>query len=251
MEIIANIMRGIFQRKMIVLLVAFVLLFVVMFNSGFFGGKDTRLRITCVGDSLTYGSGVLKTKEVDCYPAKLQMKIGTSSVVSNFGLRNATASLEGDVPYINSAEYEKSLQSKPDVVLLMLGTNDSKTYNWNADDYEEGLRTLVESYQQLDTNPTVILMRSPYCFSLDGAEVAEYDIQPEVVKNEVSAIIEKVAAETKVDVIDLYSPTYGREKLYTDGIHFNAHGYNLIASTIEKKIKELDDQVSEKTSCLF
>ena len=222
---------------MVILLAAVVLVFFVLFNSGFFGGKDERIRVSCVGDSLTYGSGVLKTRDTDAYPAQLQIKMGTDHLVSNFGLRNATASASGDLPYVESEEYQQSLKSKPDIVVLMLGTNDTKTYNWNASDYEAGLKELVESYQQLDTKPTVYLMRSPYCYSLDGSDVAEYDIQPAVVADELGEIVEKVAAETGVEVIDLYQLTEGQDELYTDGIHFNAKGYELIADEVYSNLK--------------
>lgn len=222
---------------MVILLAAVVLVFFVLFNSGFFGGKDERIKISCVGDSLTYGSGVLKTRDTDAYPAQLQIKMGTDHLVSNFGLRNATASASGDLPYVESEEYQQSLKSKPDIVVLMLGTNDTKTYNWNASDYEAGLKELVESYQQLDTKPTVYLMRSPYCYSLDGSDVAEYDIQPAIVADELGGIVDKVAAETGVEVIDLYGVTEGQDELYTDGIHFNAKGYELIADEVYANLK--------------
>lgn len=222
---------------MVILLAAVVLVFFVLFNSGFFGGKDERVRISCVGDSLTYGSGVLKTRDTDAYPAQLQIKMGTDHLVSNFGLRNATASASGDLPYVESEEYQQSLKSKPDIVVLMLGTNDTKTFNWNASDYEAGLKSLVESYQNLDTKPTVYLMRSPYCYALDGGDVAEYDIQPAVVADELGSIIDKVAKETGVELIDLYQITEGQDELYTDGIHFNAKGYELIADEVYNNIK--------------
>ena len=222
---------------MVILLAAVVLVFFVLFNSGFFGGNDERIRVSCVGDSLTYGSGVIKTREVDSYPAKLQKKLGTSHLVSNFGLRNATASADGDLPYIDSAQYKKSLESEPNIVLLMLGTNDSKTYNWNAKSYEEGIKSLVQTYKNLDTNPTVYLMISPYCFSLDGSDIAEYQVQPKVVAGKIRDIVEKVAAEEGVEVIDLYSVTVGKEEHYRDGIHFDAEGYKIIADYIYDIIK--------------
>ena len=138
---------------------------------------------------------------------------------------------------MESEEYQQSLKSKPDIVVLMLGTNDTKTFNWNASDYEAALKSLVESYQNLDTKPTVYLMRSPYCYALDGGDVAEYDIQPAVVADELGSIIDKVAKEIGVEVIDLYGVTEGQDELYTDGIHFNAKGYELIADEVYNNIK--------------
>ena len=232
-----EIVKGFLKRKMVILLVAFVLVFVVLFNAGFFGGKDERVRISCVGDSLTYGSGVLKTREVDSYPAQLQTMLGTSYLVSNYGLRNATASAKGNLPYVESKPYQESLKSKPDIVILMLGTNDTKTANWDSASYEEGLKSLVKTYQQLDTKPTVYLMRSPYCFDPEGGYLAAYIIQPNVVSKDLGEIINRVGEETGVQVIDLYSVTYGKNELYTDGIHFKKAGYTLLADTVLKALK--------------
>lgn len=226
------------QRKMAILLVALVLVFAVLFNAGFLGGKDTRVRITCAGDSLTYGSGVLKTRGIDSYPAQLQTKLGTGYLVSNYGLRNATASADGDLPYIESDEYKESLKSNPDIVILMLGTNDAKTYNWDEASYEAGLKEILSSYQNLKSEPIVYLMRSPYCYASDGGEIAEYDIQTSVVAEDLGAVVDRVAKEAGVQVIDLYSVTEGQDELYTEGIHFNEHGYDLMADTVEEAIKE-------------
>ncbi len=228
---------------MVILLAALVLVFFVLFNAGFFGGKDERVRITCAGDSLTYGSGVLKSREIDSYPAQLQVKLGTTYLVSNYGLRQATASANGDLPYLKSEEYAQSLKSKPDVVLLMLGTNDSKTNNWNSEDYENGLRQLVESYQNLDTKPIVYLMRSPYCYAVKGGSEAEYHVQPQIVSNDIGQIVSKVADDRGVKVIDLYTDTEGLTDIYTsDGIHLNKSGYHLISQLINDAIKYDDGQ---------
>ena len=230
--------KGFFKRKIVVVAVAILLVAALLYHSGFFGGEDKRVRVTCVGDSLTYGSGVLKTRDLNSYPAKLQTKLGTSYVVSNFGLRNATASKNGDLPYVNSGEYSDSLKSNPDIVIIMLGTNDTKTVNWDPVEYKEGLSTIVSSYVELESKPTVYLVRSPYCFAVDGDYTAEYCIQPGIVAGELGEIEEEIAAEYGVSLIDMYSATEGQDDLYTsDGIHFNKHGYELISSTIYTTIK--------------
>ena len=233
-----EILKAFIKRKFVILLAAIVLVFFVLFNAGFFGGKDERIRITCVGDSITYGSGVLKTREVDSYPAQLQKKLGTDHIVFNYGLRNATASAKGDLPYIDSKEYKESLKSKPNIVVLMLGTNDTKQANWDEVEYKNGLKTLVQSYLALDTKPTVYLMKSPYAFSKEGTEEAAYGVYPGLIKNEIGSIVDEVAAETGVEVIDLYWATEGEDELYTDGIHFNAQGYHLISQIVYEYIKK-------------
>lgn len=93
------------------------------------------------------------------------------------------------------------------------------------------------SYQELSSKPTVYFMRSPYCYSLDGSNIAEYDIQPVIVVQKLGDIINKVAAETDVDVIYLYTVTEEKDELYTDGIHFNADGYKLVADEVYDVVK--------------
>jgi len=230
--------RSFFKRKMVVVTVSILLVILLLFKTGYLG-EGNKVRIACVGDSLTYGSGVLKTRETNSYPAKLQKKLGNSYKVLNFGLRNATASAQGDLPYLESEEYAQSLESNPDIVILMLGTNDSKISNWDPVEYEAGLRKLLESYIALDNAPTVYLIRSPYCFAVDGSDIAEYTIQPSVVENEIGAIAKTLAEEEGVSFIDLYSVTDGQNELYTsDGIHFNKSGYELFSSTIYQYLLE-------------
>ena len=230
--------KGFFKRKAVVVIFAILFVAGLLYHSGFLGGEDKRIKVTCVGDSLTYGSGVLKTREIDSYPSKLQTKLGPSYLVSNFGLRNGTASETGNLPYINSGEYTDSLKSKPDIVVIMLGTNDTKDINWDADEYKKGLSDIVASYLDLKTKPKVYLVRSPYCFSVEGQELAEYGIQPAVVEDELGKIAQEVAQEYSLEYVDMYQVTEGQNDLYTsDGIHFNKDGYELISDTIYDAIK--------------
>ncbi|MCR4567406.1 MAG: hypothetical protein K5769_05115 [Pseudobutyrivibrio sp.] len=232
-----KVLRGFIDRKMVVLLFAIILLFVVLFKSGMFGGTDERIRITCVGDSITYGSGVLRSREADSYPSQLQRKVGTSYLVSNFGLRNATASQQGDTPYIGSNEYVNSLKSNPDVVILMLGTNDSKVSNWNPNEYRAGLRKLVKAYQDLASKPKIYIMRSPHVYPINGDE-AEYTIQIPVIDNQLGIIVDSVAEDFGAEVIDLYAATGDKADFYTDGVHFNKQGYEYLTDVIYNAIKD-------------
>lgn len=225
---------------MIVLLVAIVILFAILFKAGMFGDADTRIRVTCAGDSITYGSGVLKSREIDSYPSQLQTRLGTSYLVTNYGLRNATASPNGDLPYLDSDEYRGSLNSDPDIVVLMLGTNDAKYNNWDQHSYETGLETLVKSYQNLPSKPIVYLMRCPYCYPISESGEMEYNINAKTVYFKLGPSIDTVAEKTGVDVIDLYTVTQNKEDLYTDGVHFNVEGYSVISDTVYDIIKKID-----------
>ena len=85
----------------------------------------SQTRIACVGDSITYGA-TIRDKSHDSYPAQLGTMLGRKYSVKNFGASGYTLQESCDRPYTSHKRYKKSLDFKPDVVLIMLGTNDTK-----------------------------------------------------------------------------------------------------------------------------
>ncbi len=120
-------------------------------------------RVACVGDSITYGFFV-RDQLRNNYPSVLQRLLGEGYCVGNFGFSNRTASTDGDYPYTREKLYKKSLDFRPDIVLIMLGSNDSKPNNWNGDSYARSLTELSRSYMALDSRPRVLLMTPPSVF---------------------------------------------------------------------------------------
>src|SRR5262245_38214685 len=106
-------------------------------------------KIACVGDSITYGYG-LGNPSTESYPARLQAALGAAHMVQNFGVSGTTLLKKGDAPYWNTAQFGTSGSFGPDVVVIMLGTNDAKPQNWSrkaefSADYQE----LVQHYRAL------------------------------------------------------------------------------------------------------
>ena len=87
------------------------------------------VRIACVGDSITEGSG-LGNPAVESYPARLQRLLGTHYLVRNFGVSGRTLLKKGDYPYWKESAYRLSRDFAPDIVLIKLGSNDAKSFNW-------------------------------------------------------------------------------------------------------------------------
>src|SRR3712207_5545352 len=93
-------------------------------STGATGYKNV-FRVACVGDSITYGAGV-SGREKNSYPAVLGQWLGTKWDVRNFGVSGATLLKKGNRPYWKQQKFADALQFKPDVVIIKLGTNDSK-----------------------------------------------------------------------------------------------------------------------------
>lgn len=57
------------------------------------------VRVACVGNSITYGTGIAD-REHFSYPVQLQQMLGNGYVVGNFGKPGATLLYKGHRPYV-------------------------------------------------------------------------------------------------------------------------------------------------------
>lgn len=125
---------------------------------------EGKIHIACVGDSITYGAGVLGHRRSQSYPAYLQENLGEKYQVLNYGLSGRTLMDEGDVPYRSEKLYQKSLDAKADIYLLMLGTNDAKDYQWDAACLCQRDQDFVAAYQTAAPQAKIYLMQPPRAF---------------------------------------------------------------------------------------
>ena len=198
--------------------------------------REGQIRVACVGDSITYGYGIRNWMR-NSYPAQLRQRLGNGYCVHNFGVCGATASLQGDLPYEKEAAYRASLMFRPKIVLLMLGTNDSKPYNDRGQgSYTEDLKRILAAYRALPSRPRICLLTPPPAFSVNGNPVA-FDIYPDVIENELCPAVKSLAKTEKVSCIDIYAAIKDRPELMWDGIHPNADGAKAMAETITAYLK--------------
>lgn len=193
---------------------------------------DGKIKVACVGDSITFGAGV-KEREKNAYPFVLQKLLGDKYEVKNFGVSGATMLKTGDNPYHKQKAYQDALAFKPDVVVIKLGTNDSKPQNWDRHkaEYAADYRAMIEAFKQ--ANPQVKV----YCaLPVPVVGKGNFGIRNEIVKPEIIPLIKQVAAATKSEVIDLYTLFEGKENLIPDKVHPNAEGAALIAGSVHGAI---------------
>ena len=185
------------------------------------------VRIACVGDSITYGAGV-ENREENNYPAVLGAKLGRQFVVRNFGVSGATLQKAGDHPYWALPEFAQVSEFKPDLVLILLGTNDTKPQNWkNRQVFENDARALVEHFTGLAKKTKVWI-----CLPVP-VYATQWGINDETLYRDILPALAHVAQEKKLAVIDLYDALSNRPDLFPDKVHPNAKGAELIAHTIE------------------
>lgn len=192
-----------------------------------------KVRIVCIGDSITYGMGVLYGgRERKVWTTLLGRQLGEEYQVLNYGISGATLQSEGDLPYRSFPQLEKAKEAQAQVYLLMLGTNDSKPYNWNAGRFEKELGEWVDELQAGEWPHRVLLMTPPCAFPARGKSEVGFDISAEVIRDEVRPIVLRTAAEKRIDVVDLYSQTEDNPSWFGDGVHPNTEGNRHLAQII-------------------
>jgi|GEM_PF-1041860 len=199
--------------------------------------KDSApVKIACIGNSITYGYGI-PDRERNAYPAQLESLLGDSYAVTNYGVNGATLVSRGRIPYIKTAAYRRALHSRPDIVFIMLGTNDTKPRDSTLlDAFERDYTALVQSFQRLATHPKVILLSPVTCFLTETASLSDNTIRQRIMP-----CIQQVAFDRQLELIDLHSLTIDRPGLYTDKLHLNAEGAALVAARLFEAVRQKAD----------
>ena len=95
--------------------------------------KRDAVRVACIGNSITDGHGI-DMNDVKGYPAQLQKLLGSDYQVKNYGVSGRTLLKKGDQPYWKEQAWRDAQSYKADIVVIKLGTNDSKPENWQHGD---------------------------------------------------------------------------------------------------------------------
>ena len=157
--------------------------------------------------------------------------LGASYVVTNLGVSGTTMLKEGDHPYWKTGQMKKALESKPDVVVIMLGTNDTKPQNWKFKDQFVGdYKEMIEEFKKLESKPKVFVCLPPVVPKTGNYGINEAGVEEEM------PMIRKLAEEEKVSVIDNYSALKGKDELLPDNVHPNNEGAGLLARSVYEGI---------------
>ena len=188
------------------------------------------VKVACIGNSITYGAGI-KNRPLDSYPAQLGRMLGNHWKVRNFGISGRTLLNHGDYPYRNEEAFTEVRAFQPDVVVIMLGTNDTKPQNWKyADEFLPDYRQLIEDFLQLPSHPKIYLCKPVPAFAV------QWGINDSILVQGVIPAVEQLAGEYHLPVIDLYAALQGKGSLFPDHIHPNPEGAGLMALTIYKAL---------------
>lgn len=202
-----------------------VLLWICMLAAFLPADCAAAVKLACLGDSIT--AGMLVKKE-DCWVSRIAKDLDRKAEVGNFGVSARCLLFKGDRPITREKAYQDALAFKPDVLLIGMGTNDSKKRNWcHKDDFVSNYKEIIAEFRK--RNPKVKV----YCLlPIPSQEAKEGGISKECIAGEVIPLIRQVARGTKSKVIDLNKVMKDKDSLLVDGVHPNAEGHALMAEHI-------------------
>jgi len=219
------------NRKTKIILAASVaviigLSFFVVFSGNFLNRKpvDVNLnRVACLGDSIT---------QITDYPMDLQMLLGNDSVVGDFGVSGSTVDFNTSKPYYFEEAFRQARNFSASTVIIMLGTNDARTDNYQqigtfVADYEH----MLSRIQNFTSKPQIFLVEPPPIYNnsinLNGTDFAQGVIPR----------IQQVAKAMNLPLINAYTPLLNHPEDFVDGVHPNSQGAQVIATIIYNAIK--------------
>lgn len=184
-------------------------------------GVRPPIRVACVGDSLTSDTE---------YPNITGELLGSNYTVANFGVGRTTVSLQFDKPYLNQTEVQYSRKFEPNIVVIMLGTNDAYLSQQERRNFISDYKTLVDVFQAFSSKPKIFIVVPPPVFSNN------LGLNDTILEKMVIPLIKQTANDLNLPLIDAHTPLVNHPEDFQDGIHPNILGSEIIAFQIFEAI---------------
>jgi len=179
---------------------------------------DKLARVACLGDSIT---------NMTAYPAKLQALLGQNSTVLNFGMDGATVNFDSNRTYYFSEEYIAARSFQPTTAIIMLGTNDARTNIYSEiDRFVSDYEHMINKIQNFNSKPQIFLVLPPPVYSNTMNLSGTYLVQGVIPR------IQQIADKLHLPLIDVYTPLLNHPDYFTDGVHPNSKGAQVITDII-------------------
>lgn len=176
------------------------------------------IRVACIGDSITLGSD---------YTIDLQKRLGTNYDVEDFGVSGATVLLDSDKPYLKNESVQYARGFMPDLVIIMLGTNDaSLNSSFSVYRFESDYAKLIVEFQSFPSKPRIWLVKPPPIFD-NLLNLSNTNLVEGVIPG-----IDEIAKAFRLPLVDVYAPLTGHSDYFFDGVHPKYVGADVIANEV-------------------
>jgi lysophospholipase L1-like esterase len=186
----------------------------------------------------------------------LQTLLGAAYNVSNYGNSGKTMLTNGwcnpppssNCSYVGTPTWPAALVSQPDIVTIMLGTNDAKEFNWfgiqdnSADSYVLDYVSMIHTLRQLKPAPLIVVLSlvplyTPFPYEMNATVINTMLSAPGGILFQIAAL----EADAIIDVHGAFVQTGFGPNITCDGCHPVDQGYEFIASVLATGIRKLNN----------
>lgn len=206
------------------------LAFLALLVSASISLAQSPIKIACVGNSITQGPG---RDNPNSWPLQMQAILGDAYEVGNFGVSGRTLLRKGDYPYWNEPQFQQVKDFGADILVIMLGTNDSKPQNWKyASEFRQDYLDMIAEFRKTMPVDGKVYVIMPVPVTKDN-----FGITASVMNNEQRMMIVDIAQAANAELIDLYTPLMDKAELLPDGVHPNTEGLGIMAKVVARAIR--------------
>lgn len=207
----------------------------LIFLSAEIFAQSPKIKVACLGNSVTYGYG-LKDPSTQSYPVQLQKMLGDKYEVNNYGHSGATLLKKGHNPYYKTKEFREAIKWIPDIAIIHLGLNDTDPRDWNnySNDFRSDYSWLINTFRKANPDIKIYICKMTPIFNdhprfRSGTRDWYWKIQN---------LIPEIAKINGTGLIDLHTPFYFHPNLFPDALHPNKEGAIILAKTVYSAVTD-------------
>ena len=142
----------------------------------------------------------------------------------------------GDYPIWNDVEFRNAWKFAPDILLICLGTNDSKPQNWDLFGHEffDDYRSMIDTFRVRNSHVQYLV-----CHPCPAYQVV-WGIRDSVIIHGVIPAIDSILDYSGATKVDFYTPLIDSVALFPDYIHPNYRGSGAMARIVFNTMLESD-----------
>lgn len=201
-------------------------------------GEKKIIKIGCVGDSITYGTGSTDPS-MDSYPVYLQRMLGYDYYLEKYGAPSNSLIETDDPTFLKHAYFQQSVSARLDVVIIMLGTNDCRSQKWADSAHKdwkdpnrkatflESGQKMIDTYRAKNKNIQIIWATCP-TVPQDQWLGSDWTAR---LKRYGNPAIQTLAKNNHCSVIDIFTYSEKHPEMFEggDGLHCKDEGYKVLA----------------------
>ncbi|MDD3194301.1 MAG: GDSL-type esterase/lipase family protein [Paludibacter sp.] len=198
-------------------------------NNGFYSAwafHSDIIKVGCVGDSNTYGAEATDRLKY-AWPVQIREMLGDTYETRNFGVNGALMMNHLNDAWKNKTAYSGNKAYDPDIIVIALGTNDSKDGYWDAVKFKNSYIDLINEFKSYSADPEIYMATPIRAYS------STWSINDQTIREQVIPAMKEIAKEKGLTLIDLYAVTTNIANLMaSDGIHPGDEGLRIMARKI-------------------